>query len=193
MTDNQRIYRHNSAKGWSSQDPRLFRAYQYDLGSNPKSESKQTRLACKWLNLANAYGAVPHSLYSDWMLKMHHVPNDVVDILRNCFKAFRMWFSTSEFETNFIELQTGIALGCMVSPILFVLAMQVKLQVSKQNVTVPELSHRIQMAPFKAFKDDATMATSPYEEAEGMLNRLDQLVSKCRIALETKKNSEPCP
>ena len=75
-----------------------------------------------WLDLANAYGSVPHKL--TWLaLEMYRIPSDISDMLRAYFGGFQMRFSTKEYDTKWIALKRGIAMGCGVSPILFIMAM----------------------------------------------------------------------
>ena len=52
-----------------------------------------------WLDLANAYGSVPHCLL--WKaLRTHHVPQTITDMLKQYFGAFKMRFSTQSFTTD---------------------------------------------------------------------------------------------
>ena len=95
-------------------------------------------------------------------------------LLRNIQNAV----STKDYDTNWIHLQTGIAMGCTVSPILFVLAMQVILKASEKESEGAHLGDGVLMAPLKAFMDDTTILTSSKDEADRMLLRLIQLQAK---------------
>ena len=68
-----------------------------------------------WLDLANAYGSVPHQLI--WKkLEIHHVPRHVVQIIQTYFDGFMMRFSTKTYTTRWITLEVGIIIGCAISP-----------------------------------------------------------------------------
>ena len=69
-----------------------------------------------------------------------------------------MWFTTKEDTTNWLEV--GILMGCLVSPILFVLAMQLLLKVTENNAEIIELGGMFQMLPVKAFMDNTTILLS---------------------------------
>ena len=49
------------------------------------------------------------------------------------------------FTTNWNKLEVGIAMGCSVSPILFVLAMQLLLKVTESNAEIDKLDGGLQM------------------------------------------------
>jgi len=103
-----------------------------------RAKANKTELHVIWLDLANAYGSVPHCLL--WRaLQMYHVPESVIEILKNYFGDFRMRFTTKSFTTEWVQLQVGIAMGCTVSPILFVLAMQVLLKATEWHAGTTHL------------------------------------------------------
>jgi len=60
-------------------------------------EAKATKgdLTVLWLDLANAYGTVPHKLV-DLTLKKYHVPEEFHKLLRHFFDNFKMRFTVSD-------------------------------------------------------------------------------------------------
>jgi hypothetical protein len=59
------------------------------------------------LNLANAYGSVPHQLL--WLaLEIYRVPPNIVSMLRSYFTGFQLRFSTAELTTDWTELKIGM-------------------------------------------------------------------------------------
>ncbi|GFO27689.1 reverse transcriptase [Plakobranchus ocellatus] len=89
-----------------------------------RAKSEKLNLDVVWLDLANAYGSVPHEMIQ-LALRMYHVPEVIQVMLDDYFSGFRMRFSTNNYTTNWINLEVGIAMGCTISPILFVMAMEV--------------------------------------------------------------------
>ncbi|GFN88550.1 reverse transcriptase [Plakobranchus ocellatus] len=59
-------------------------------------------------------------------LRMHYIPDDMQVRLGNYFNGFKLRFST---------LEVGIVMGCTISPILFVLAMEVILGATEETTT----------------------------------------------------------
>ena len=89
-------------------------------------ESKKLRrdLGVVWLDLANAYGSVPHALI-EFAMEFFWIPEKVRNFIMQYYGDFRMRFSTDQYTTSWQKLEVGIPMGCAISPILFVLAMEV--------------------------------------------------------------------
>ena len=95
-------------------------------------KSKKLNLDVVWLDLANAYVSVPHQMIQ-LALRMCHVPEDIQVMLDKYFNGFRMRFSTDSYNTDWINLEIGIAMGCTISPILFIMAMEVILKAAEDS------------------------------------------------------------
>ena len=87
-------------------------------------EAKEGRknLSIIWLDLANAYGSVPHKLI-DAAMELYHVPEKVQQIVKSYFGGIRIRFTVDEYTTAWQRLEKGIVTGCTISPILFVMGM----------------------------------------------------------------------
>ena len=90
---------------------------------DPIKDSRKARsnviVVC--LDLANAYGPIPHPLILK-ALKAFHVNQDIITMLQQSFGGFKMCFTTEDYITSWINLGIGIAMGCSISPTLFVMA-----------------------------------------------------------------------
>ena len=151
------------------------------------AKSGKRNLDVIWLDLANAYGSVPHSMIQ-LALDMYHVPNEIKDMLKAYFAGFKMRFTTEAYTTKWIDLQVGIAMGCAVSPILFVMAMQVLLKATEHQAAPANLGGGCFMPPLKAFMDDTTIIASEESEANAILGKLDDLIKWCRMQFKPKKS-----
>ncbi|GFO10130.1 reverse transcriptase [Plakobranchus ocellatus] len=112
-----------------------------------------------WLDLANAYGSVRHKMIQ-LALRMYHVPEVIQVMLNGYFSGFRMRFSTNDYTTNWINLEVGIAMGCTISPILFVMPMEVILKAAEGSAGPANLGGGCSMPPLKAFMVDTTVIYS---------------------------------
>src|SRR5215470_9593881 len=119
---------------------------------------------------------------------MHHVPLVVVDILKQYFNAFKMRFSTPTYTTDWTQLEVGIAMGCTISPVLFVLAMQVLLKAAEAETELVDLGQSVRMPPLKAFMDDTTVITNSRGNAQAVLDRLDTIMEWGRMKFKPAKS-----
>ena len=97
-------------------------------------------------------------------LRMYHVTEDIQVMLGKYFSGFRMSFSTNSYTTNWINSEIGIAIGCTISPILFVMAMEVVLKAAEDSAGPADLADGCYMPPLKAFVDDTTIICSNEDE-----------------------------
>ena len=83
-------------------------------------EAKATKgeLTVLWLDLANAYGTVPHKLV-DLTLKKYHAPEKFQNMLKHYFDNFKIRFTVSDYTTSWQHLEVRIVTGCTISVILF--------------------------------------------------------------------------
>ncbi|KAK3759133.1 hypothetical protein RRG08_033378 [Elysia crispata] len=150
-----------------------------------RAKSEKLNLDVIWLDLANAYGSVPHQMIQ---LRMYHVPEDIQVMLDDYCSGFRMRFSTNNYTTDCISLEIGIAMGCTISPILFVMAMEVILKAAKDSAGPSNLGGGCYMPPLKVFMDDTTIICSNEDEARRMLECIDVLMAWCRMKFKPKKS-----
>ena len=99
-----------------------------------KSKTNKKDLDVIRLDLVNANGSVPHQMIL-LSIQMYHIPEEISKMLRTYY-GFLMRFTTKECTTNWNRLEVGIAMGCSVSPILFVLTMQLLLKVRENNTEI---------------------------------------------------------
>ena len=104
-------------------------------------------------------------------------------MLDKYFDGYWMRFSTNSYTTDWINLEIGITIGCTISPILFVMAMEVILKAAEGSAGPANL-----MPPLKAFMDDTTIICSNDAETRQMLERIDSLMSWCRMNFKPKKS-----
>ena len=109
-------------------------------------------------------------------------------MLDDDFSGFRMRFSTNSYTTDWIKLKIGIAMGYTISPILFVMAMEVILKAAEDSADPANLGGGCYIHPLKAFMVDNTIICSNEDETRRMLERLDLLMAWCRRKFKPKKS-----
>ena len=88
-----------------------------------------------------------------------------------------MRLSTNSYTTDWINLEIGIAMGCTISPILFVLVREVNFKAAEEGAGPVNLGGGYYMPPFKALMTDTTLICSNESETRRMLKRLGGLMS----------------
>ena len=152
-----------------------------------KAKVNKKDLDVIWLDLANAYGSIPHQMIH-LSLQMYHVPAETSSMLGTYFDGFRMRFTTKDFTTNWTRLEVGIAMGCTVSPVLFILSMQPLLQATESKSNFVELGRGCQMPPVKAFMDDTTILSSKESITRKLIRFMDELMIWCRMKFKPQKS-----
>ena len=147
-----------------------------------KAKKDKTDLSVVWLDLANAYGSVPHSILFKAM-EHFHIPECVRLLMKNYYGNFQMRFSTQEFTTDWHALEVGIAAGCTISVIWFILVMEMILMSANF-----EEEHAQLQSPMKAFMDDVTLLAKNPEDMDDVLERLNGLVEWSRMKFKAKKS-----
>ena len=152
-----------------------------------KAKSEKKNLDVVWLDLANAYGSVPHKLIH-LALETYHVPKNIQEMLQKYFQGFSMRFTTKEYTTDWINLEIGIAMGCAISPILFVMAMEIILKAAMTSANLTDLGNGYITPPLKAFMDDTTVLSTQEDETRKVLQQLDDVIASARMNFKPKKS-----
>ena len=104
------------------------------------------------LDIENTCGSVRHQLLEKAM-EFFWIPEDNKNILSAYFKWTYVRFSNCKYSPHRQKLNIGIMMGCIISPLLFVLVMEMILhnaEVKTNEITGPSM---------KAFMDDVTQVT----------------------------------
>lgn len=89
-----------------------------------RKASREENLLVVWLDLANAYGSVPHQLIR-YALDFFYIPVCSRDLVAKYFEDLQMCCTHQDVTTGWQQLEVGIAMGCSISPILLVAAFEI--------------------------------------------------------------------
>ena len=92
-----------------------------------------------------------------------------------------MRFSNNKYSTNWQKLNIGIMMGCVISPLLFVLVMEMILgctDVNKNQITGPSM---------KAFMDDVTLIAESRSHMEQLVTHLQELFKWAAMKIKPSK------
>ena len=154
------------------------------------SKNDKTKLHVIWLDLENPYGSVRHQLLEKAM-EFFWILEDIKNLISMYFKHTYVRFSNNKYSTNWQKLNIGIMVGCVISPLLFVLVMEMILRSADVN------TNQITGPSMKAFMDNVTLIAESRLHMEQLVNHLQELFkwaamkikpSKCQSLLLLKGN-----
>ncbi len=140
-----------------------------------------------WLDLANAYGSVPHLLIA-YALEFFYIPDNIRTMIINYFQDMHMCFALKKVTTGWQQLEVGIAMGCSISPILFVAAFEVILIGARQVVGGVRLPAGQRLPSLRSYMDDITCLLRTAPCTSRLLKRLDELITWVRMKFKPQKS-----
>jgi len=99
-------------------------------------------LTVVWLDMANAYGFIPHQLIQE-ALKHYHVPEQAASsLIRSYYSNIHLRFSCKNYATSWISMEKGIVTGCFISVPLYVMGMNLVLKAAEVRRQTQESVHQ---------------------------------------------------
>ena len=140
-----------------------------------------------FLDLANAFGSVPHSLL--WKAFDHfRVHVVVVDLVRAYFQDIRLCLSTTGFTTGWQRLEIGIMAGCTISPLAFTITMEIIIRASKWLVGGERRQDGMRLTPIRTYMDDMTLVTRTVPCMKRILERLNKNIKLAGMKIKPIKS-----
>ncbi|KAI8501656.1 hypothetical protein Bbelb_209270 [Branchiostoma belcheri] len=152
-----------------------------------EAKANKSDLTVVWLDLANAYGSIPHGLIQV-ALDHYHVPASVKGMVTSYFGGIQLRFRTADFTTQWQNLEKGIVTGCTISPILFIMGMNLLIDAAATKAKGPRMNSGSRQPPIRGFMDDITLTTVTHVEARWMLAELDYMATWARMRFKPKKS-----
>lgn len=144
-------------------------------------------LAVLWLDLANAYGSIPHKLV-EAALDHYHIPLKIRNLILNYYENFRLRVTSGNVTSDWHRLEKGIITGCTVSVILFALAMNMVVKAAETECRGPLSKSGVRQPPIRAFMDDLTVTTTSVPGCRWILQGLERLIRWARMSFKPSKS-----
>ena len=145
-------------------------------------------LSVLWLDLANAYGSVPHNLIV-FALRRYGVPERWVNIIRQYYWGLWGRSSSKAAASDWIQYEKGVFAGCPVSVILFLLAFNIVIEFVKLGKPKGYvMSSGEVLSVFRAFMDDLSVLCESIGEVDNALRRTDTVLKWARMKLKAPKS-----
>ena len=91
-------------------------------------------------------------------------------------KNFRCGSQQENTPYTWVDLEVGIPMGCTISPILFVLTMEVITKAAERYGPGIAFSEGEELPPIRAFMDDLTLLCPSTEAVMNILTKLEELI-----------------
>ena len=150
---------------------------------------KQHNVTITLIDLQNAFGEVHHNLI-DTVLKYHHIPDDVIKIIRSLYSDFHITILTNSFSSDFIKVEKGVLQGDCFSPLIFNMVMNTFIQYI-QNQYFQQFGYQFlkHFTPrhWLQFADDAAAITRQEGENQTLLNAFDRWCTWSHMIIKVEK------
>ena len=143
-------------------------------------------LAVVWLDLANAYGSIPHKLV-DVTLRKHHVPEKIRELICDYYNGFNVRVSSDVMTSNWHRLEKGIITGCTLSATLFAIAMNMLVKAAETECRGPVSNTGVRQPPIRAYMDDLTVTTPSVTGCRWLLSGLERQIKWARMNFKPTK------
>ena len=152
-----------------------------------EAKRMKKNLVVTWLDIANAYGSMPHELV-DRSLEATHVPEKIREWVKEYYSGVFLRFSTKQFTTAWMQLEKGIVTGCTLSVILFALSMTWLLRTAKEETKGPQMESGEVQSNARLYMDDIQTSTETLVQTAYLLERLGGILNAARLVVKAVKS-----
>ena len=120
-------------------------------------------------------------------LEFFNFPSKVGEIIMIYFNSAFMKFTVKNY-TKWQALEIGFMMGCVISPLLYVLAMELILRGAVNTSKGVMKNEHLTLPPSRAFMDDITILVPSQIAADGLLQRYYDLFTWARMKAKPRKS-----
>ena len=139
------------------------------------------------MDLANAYGSVPHKLI-ETVLEHDHIPEKITTIVKEYLERIHLRFRMGGYVTSWQRLEKGIVKGCTISVVLFVMAMNLLIEAGRRETRGPKTKEDIRQPPSRGYMDDLTITITTHVQAKCVQEAMEETATWARMKFEPSKS-----
>ncbi|CAC5418547.1 unnamed protein product [Mytilus coruscus] len=155
-----------------------------------EAKTRKKNLAVVWLDLANAYGSVPHKLI-EMAMDHYHIPDHIKKIVQKYFGGIQLRLTVDIKTTAWQKLEKGVVTGCTISSILFIMSMNIIMKAAERETRGPKTDSGIFLPATRGFMDDLTVTTSFHIQARWILLALEEGQKTTKFQLKIQGDEIP--
>ena len=152
-----------------------------------EAKAEKKGLVVVWLDIANAYGSIPHNLIQ-LALKKAHAPEGFCKLVESYYADMNIRFTTKEFTTEWQKVEKGIITGCTMSVILFALSMTMLVMSTKEETKGPNTRSGQQQVNASLFMDDIATRTENLVQTKHLLDKLVCNLKGAGLSIKPEKS-----
>ncbi|XP_059378226.1 uncharacterized protein LOC132114105 [Carassius carassius] len=130
-----------------------------------EAKASKGNLTVVWLDLANAYGSIPHALIHT-ALDHYHIPQHIKRMITSYFGGIQLRFKAANFTTQWQSLEKA----------------------AEKEARGPKMESGIRQPPIRGYMDDLTVTTTTHVEARWVLPVLGHMATWARMKFKPKKS-----
>lgn len=146
------------------------------------AKREKTVLRVIFLDLASAFGCVPHRLY--WAAFNFIRVAEHISYFQDLQFCFAMPYSTTTWQS----LEIGIMAGCTNFPLAFTMTMKVIIRASKWVVGGKRLKSRVWLMNIRAHMDDMMTLTTTASCTRHLLGKLQESITWAKMKVNPSKS-----
>ena len=148
------------------------------------TKSDKKNISAVWLDIANAYGSIPHQLIF-LALERYGVDPTWIDIIRAYYAGIWSKSFSPKASSSWHQHLRGIFTGCTVSIILFLSGMNIILEFIMAGI---DTSLLMSSPSIKAFMDDLYLMSPSFTGTQTLLNRANIALTWARMSVKPSKS-----
>ena len=152
------------------------------------ARKRKKSMAVLWLDLANAYGSVPHALI-EFALRRYGVPQQWINLILSYYNG--LWSRTrgGNIFSDWFLYEIGIFAGCTISVILFLAGFNIFIEyISRCNFPKYQLANGNFLPLLRGFMDDLSAVTTSVPVGNRILEELDRVLLWARMKPKAPKS-----
>ena len=144
-------------------------------------------LAIAWIDIANAYGSVHHSLIQ-FALERYHAPKQFCSLFESWYSSLSAKVLTADWESSFIPLNIGVYQGDPFSVVAFITVMNTLAESLKSEkalgFSLPNFHHSINQL---LYADDTCIIGHSPAACQHLLERVNKWLQWSRLRAKVSK------
>ena len=150
------------------------------------SKKENLDLSAIWLDIANAYGSVPHQLIF-FALRRYGVPENTISLIEKYYSGLWSASLSDSAPSSWHLHQRGIFIGCTASIILFLSSINIIIEYITVK-TYDKIFDSMSSTPIKAFMDDMFLMSPSIVSTQTLLDRCTVALQWARMSFRASKS-----